>query len=70
MIDLVKEVREYAEANYEKGGWDYIVECWSDEDIAEAIVGAKSKLGAIRKLSRIVKVFADRQAEADSYRDY
>jgi len=70
MIDLVKEVREYAEANYEKGGWDVIVECWSDEDIAEVIVGAKTKLGAIRKISPIVEVFADRQAEADSYRDY
>lgn len=70
MYDLVKQVREYAEANYENGGWDYIVECWSDEEIADAIAGAKSKSAAIRKLSRFVKAFAERQAEADSYKDY
>lgn len=56
MVDLIKAVREHALANYETGGWDYIVECYSDEEIQEAIGGAKTVKGAIRNVGQVVGV--------------
>ena len=32
---LVDAVKGHAVRNYEKDGWDYIVECYGDGDIAE-----------------------------------
>ena len=40
--ELVQAVRAHAIANYNKGGWDFLVECWEDSDI-EALIG-NSKL--------------------------
>lgn len=68
-LSLVEQVKAYALARYETGGWDVIVECYSDDELAEAIDGAKTLRGALRKLSPLVSVWADRQAEAQSYRD-
>jgi cellobiose-specific phosphotransferase system component IIB len=68
LIDLVRKVRAHAEANYEKG-WDIVVEAYTNGEIAEAIAGAKTKLGAIRKLSPVVKYHEDRRKEAEAYRD-
>jgi len=62
--ELVQQVKEYALANYEKGGWDVIVECWDDEEIASEIGGARTLKGALRKMSFVIDVYADRQADA------
>lgn len=62
--ELIAAVRTHALDNYEKGGWDVIVECWEDSDIDEAIEGAKTLKGAIRKLRPVVGVWAERQADA------
>ena len=63
MTDLIAAVREYALANYEKDGWDYLVECWSDEDIAQEIGKARTVLGAISKCRRVVKLLDERRQE-------
>jgi hypothetical protein len=68
MNDLVPAVREHAQAHYSAGGWDVIVECWSDADIRAHIGRARTLRGAIRKLKRIVDVFAERQADAAYHR--
>ena len=54
MNTLVAFVRSHALANYEVDGWDYVVECYSDADIADVIgddtltsVEAISRVGAI-----------------------
>jgi hypothetical protein len=33
MENLIKAVRDHANANWGKDGWDFLVECWGDEDI-------------------------------------
>ena len=33
--DFINEVRRYAMDHYNKGGWDEVVEAWSDGDILE-----------------------------------
>ncbi len=63
-MDLIAAVRAHAEAHYEDGGWDVVVECWSDKDIADHIKGATTLTGALRKLSGVISVYADRQADA------
>ncbi len=67
--ELVNAVKAHAQANYEKGGWDVVVEAWTDAEIAEAIGAARTPAGAIAKFAPLVSVWADRQAEADSYAD-
>ena len=37
--EMISGVRKHALDNYTKGGWDYLVECWDDSDIIEAIKG-------------------------------
>ena len=67
---LVEAVKAHAKANYEKDGWDFLVECWSDEEIAEKIqfVGAtigaaKTPAQAIKKIGRILKLQDERRRE-------
>lgn len=68
MNPLVQHVRQHAEAHYNDGGWDVIVECWDDAQIAEAIKGARTPAGAVKKLRSVVSVFAERQADAEFHR--
>lgn len=61
---LLAQVKQYALDHYTDGGWDVIVECFTDEELAEAIGGATTLKGALRKLRPPVSVWADRQADA------
>jgi hypothetical protein len=62
--DLIAAVRDHAVANYEKDGFDFLVECWTDEEIANAIKGAKSKTAAIAAARKAVKLLADARQDA------
>ena len=65
---LVKAVRDHARKNYERDGWDYVVECYDDADIIEAIGDARTEASAIVRVKRAVKAMDDHrkdiQAEA------
>lgn len=61
--ELVLAMRRYAAANYESSGLDIVHECWSDEDIAEAIQGAQTVLGAKRKLLAAIAPLNDYRAD-------
>lgn len=63
MADLIGAVREHALANYEQGGWDYVVECWSDADIAKEITGCTSAKVAIQKVGACVGVLDDYRSD-------
>lgn len=58
---LVKAVREHAAKNYEKGGWDYVVECYDDDTILEIIGDATDAWLAIKRVGEVV-------SERDDYR--
>lgn len=64
MEALIAGVRAHAIAHYTEGGWDVVVECWDDDDIAETIGKARTLKGAIAKMADIVDIYADRQADA------
>lgn len=66
MNELIQAVKDHAQAHYNDGGWDVVVECWSDEDIARTIKGARTAKGAVKKVAVIVSVYKDRQADAEN----
>lgn len=49
MKQLVTMIREYAEDHYYRFSWDVVVREWSPADISAAIVGAKTRRGALAK---------------------
>lgn len=52
MNTLIEAVKNHAYANYSKNGWDVVIECWSEEDIAKAIGKARTSKGAIAAVRR------------------
>lgn len=64
--ELVKVVKAHALAHYEDGGWDVIVECWTDEEILQVLDedGATDEASAIDAFASLTAIWADRQADA------
>lgn len=60
---LVAAVMQHAEKNYEREGWDYVVECYSDEEIADIIKTARTPAGAIKMMRAQVKHRAEYRDE-------
>ena len=73
MDQLVDSVKAYALEHYEDGGWDVIVEAWTDAMIADLLRGnystktsrCRSPKGAIRRVRNdAVSIYCDYQADA------
>lgn len=69
MDAIVAAVKAYAQANYAKDGWDFIAECFTDEEIRQELVGVISKYDAIQIFRRIAKAKNEqrREAQAEAY---
>jgi hypothetical protein len=63
--ELVAAVKAHAAANY-ANGWDVIVECYDDAEIAKVIGRARTLKGAIAKFASVVDVVSDRRAAAEA----
>jgi len=66
MNDFTTAVKDYALAHYETDGWDYVVECYSDAEIADVIKTARTAAGAIKMMRAQVKPRADYRKEIAS----
>lgn len=64
--ELVAAVRRYAEDHYEVGGWDVIVEAYTDAELADLIGRARTADGAIRKVRVSVGIYADKRADIEA----
>jgi hypothetical protein len=66
--DLIEAVKAHALANYETGGWDYIVECWGDAEIAEALTEshATTAAQAIDAVARTAGLLDERRREVQA----
>ena len=66
--ELIAAVKAHAIAHYEENGWDIVVECYDDAQIAEIIGGCRTAKGAIRAVKQhiapVAGYRADIQAEA------
>ena len=64
--DLVFAVKMYARKHYEKDGWDIVVECYDDKELATIIGKARTVQGAIAKVKAHVGPQANYRAEIRS----
>ena len=62
-MEYTQAVKTYAIENYNQGGWDFIVECYSDDELTELIHEGKprNEQEAINWVSRIIGVFDERR---------
>lgn len=67
-LSLAQEVYSYAEANYNEGGWDVIVECMTLDEIADRLKDADleelTPAAAIDSFRPSVSVWSEREADA------
>lgn len=56
MSRYVEAVKSYAMEHYDEKSWSYVVEAWSDVEIAAEISGATSARMAIYKMSQWVNM--------------
>lgn len=56
---LVEAVKAHAIKNYEKDGWDVLIECYEDEQIAGMIGKARTEAGAIKKVGVELGIYND-----------
>lgn len=61
--ELVAAVKAHALANYEKDGWDYIVECYSDEGLRDLIGRCQTPESAIAKVRKTASLLDERRQE-------
>ena len=66
MEKMIAAVRAHAIQQYTEGGWDYVVESWTDADIAEEIFDCLSVAEAIDIVGQTVQVLDDRRREVRS----
>jgi hypothetical protein len=61
MNELIREVRDHAERHYSdpNKGYDYLVECWTDEKIGKMIEGAKTLDEALDKIDPVLAYFRE-----------
>jgi len=66
MKNLIEYIKAYALEHYNDGGWDVLVECWSDADIQTHLErhNATTEAKAILAFEKIVSVWAEQQADA------
>jgi hypothetical protein len=57
---------EHPHKHYSDGGWDEVVEAWTDKEIWEVIAGAETPERAIAKMTDVVKMRHDRAEDVRS----
>lgn len=60
---LVSAVKKEAHANYETGGWDFVVEGYSDTDIRTLIKGCRTEASAIKKVAKVARCLDEYRRE-------
>lgn len=70
MKEMVEAVKNHAKANYERDGWDMVVECYEDTEIEEEIAGCATVEEAIARLGEIASVWDDRRKDAQAEAGY
>lgn len=60
---FVQDVLAHARTNYNEGGWDFVVECMANHEIAEHIAGCKTAKSAIKKMGKVARDLAEKRDE-------
>ncbi len=54
--ELVQAIKDHALAHYEDGGWDVVVECFDDAEIADTIGVAGTVAEALEAFAPLIDV--------------
>jgi hypothetical protein len=75
MQPLVDAVKAHATKHYDDGGWDVVIECWEDWELMEFLASpwpekpeVETPEQAIERMAGLVSVWAEKQADAEYYR--
>ena len=60
---LIAAVRAHAEANWGTAGWDFVVESWDDQQIADTIGDADNEQDAIARCGEICGILEEQRSE-------
>lgn len=63
---FVAEVKRHALTHYEEGGWDFVVEAFSDEEVAHEIRGCSTFSQALAVMQELVGLMDERRREVRS----
>jgi hypothetical protein len=67
---LAQAVQAHAVENYETGGWDILVECYTLQEVAELVGRARTEAGAIKSAAKAMSLLAEARSERQAqYRD-
>jgi hypothetical protein len=66
LAELVRGVKDHALANYENYGWGYIVEPYTDKELADELKHCRTPAGAIRKMHDIATLLDGRRRDIQS----
>lgn len=59
MTAIIEAVKAHARANYGVKGWDIVVECYSDQELADEIGDAATAEAAIARVALVVGTIRD-----------
>lgn len=63
---LVDAVKRHAQENYERDGWDYVVETFEDSEIHELVKTCRTPGQAIRRMAHHAGVLDDRRKDVQA----
>lgn len=63
---FVAEIKKHALIHYEENGWDFVVEAYSDEEIAHEIRGCSTLTQALAVMQELVGLQDERRREVRS----
>ena len=64
--ELVEAVKAHARAHYEQNGWDMVVECYTDDELAAAIGDAPDEFQAVARVASIACAYDERRREVQA----
>lgn len=57
----IDAVKKHAKENYNRDGWDTIVECWGDAEIAEQLSGEMTNEEAIAAITFFARLYREQR---------
>lgn len=63
---LIDAVKAHALAHYTEGGWDAVIECYSDDDILLIIGESWTPQGAVAKVEKYIAPYAAQRSEIEA----
>ena len=66
--EWVAKIRKHAHENYQDGGWDYLVETYSDTDVMFEIKDCKTYEAAFKRIEQLMNLLDGHRTEIKSTR--